>query len=229
MFPDILKIPSGDHRCTMAMLTEEICQIDVQMYTQMFFSRSQDDISRWFVVRNKVVLRLECRDSSRPGLTHPLVALQGGEHNWVNKILERFFMPVSIADPDLAFHKDLLAVAGISRLICGRRNRLELPGDSTHVVDDVVFESPFLIVVGESIPICIWQPNGRSQHHCIPDQDYSVSWLSFRWAPLQWACLWMSADVWGKSVWAFSCSVRGEGTSCQSKLKGTGFPCRTLM
>ena len=30
MFPDILKIPSGDHRCTMAMLTEEICQIDVQ-------------------------------------------------------------------------------------------------------------------------------------------------------------------------------------------------------
>ena len=110
-----------------------------------------------------------------------------------------------------------------------KRNRLELPGDSTHVVDDVVFESPFLIVVGESIPICIWQPNGRSQHHCIPDQDYSVSWLSFRWAPLQWACLWMSADVWGKSVWAFSCSVRGEGTSCQSKLKGTGFPCRTLM
>ena len=72
----------------------------------------------------------------------------------MNKILEPFSMPASIA----SFHKDLLAVVGICQVRKDIKVKVwkeesfrgdrELPGDSTHVVDDVVFESPFLIVVG---------------------------------------------------------------------------------
>lgn len=124
----------------------------------------------------------------------------------MNKILEPFSMPASIAD--LSFHKDLLAVAGI----CQVRKDIKVkvwkeesfrgdiePGYSTHVVDDVVFEPPFLILGGGSRPVD--RPQAGSEYSdlhlatkrricCFLDQDYSVSWLSFRWA-----CLVMYADV----------------------------------
>ena len=72
----------------------------------------------------------------------------------MNKILEPFSMPASIA----SFHKDLLAVVGICQVRKDIkvkvwkeelfRQDIELPGVSAGDVHHVVLESPLLVVGG---------------------------------------------------------------------------------
>ena len=104
------------------------------------------------VTGNKAVLLLRDDTSS----TNQLVVLQEGEHNWENKILEPFSMPLW---GKLAAEGDWLAVAGgdesgpdVFKVKLWKedlfRQDIELPGVSAGDARDVVLDSPFLVVGG---------------------------------------------------------------------------------
>ena len=107
------------------------------------------------VTRNKVVLLLTDGRSS----TNQLVVLQEGEHNWENKILEPF--TTQRWGDQLAVDKDWWAVVWweeprpdtlkvkLWREELFRRD-IELPGVRADYLQDVVLESPFLVVSGRS-------------------------------------------------------------------------------
>merc|ERR1712013_878749 len=92
--------------------------------------------------------------------THQLVVLQEDEHNWENKILESFSMPIW---GKVAVDKDWLAVKwwdesrpdNIKVKLWKEelfKQDIELPGVSAIHVTDVFLESPFLVVGGTSRP-----------------------------------------------------------------------------
>ena len=109
------------------------------------------------VSRNKVVLLLRDQWS-----THQLVVIQEFGHNWENKILEPIFTPIW---NKVAVDKDWLAVKGweesgqnILKVKLWKEEMfqkdIELPGVMVdgYKVNDVVLESPFLIVGGTGSP-----------------------------------------------------------------------------
>ena len=94
-----------------------------------------------------------------PEVAYQLVVLQEGERNWENMILESFPMPSIV--PHLVVDTDWLAVAwwdesrrDIFKVKLWKeelfRQDIELPGVSACDVDDLVLESPFLVVGGHS-------------------------------------------------------------------------------
>ena len=159
------------------------------------------------VTKKKVVLLLMDDTHS----TNWLVVLQESEHNWENKILEPFVMP---SWGRLVVDKDWWAVAvrDVSRLDILKvklwkeelfRQNFELPGVSaSDILQDVVLESPFLVLGGLTGWIKVFQLAADNLMEDLNSAASLVKTVQFPgfYAPkllctqLVWGCLMLAWD-----------------------------------